>query len=68
MKGIMGWILFAIGLMILIEGAIKHYGNDMPWWELLLAFGILAFGLDWIIEDKIDLAKEELQREAEHHG
>ena len=59
-KGFLGYVLFVAGLLLAIAHTSEQYNNI--WWHLI-GYGLLGYGLDLIIEDKIDTAKREMSRE-----
>lgn len=64
MKEVGGSIMSLIGLAILIDGGVS-YGKvgDSPWWLLALGIFLLGFGLELVIDAKINKAKQELREE-----
>ncbi len=64
MKGIIGFFTFFLGIRLFIGDAIKTNDN-ISWWFIMVIVFLIGFGLDLIITDKIDTAKEEIMRELE---
>lgn len=66
-EGVVGYILFIIGLGTLTNEAIKYYGtpDGIPFLLLLCLLGILGYGLELIITDQVNKAKVEMRKELE---
>jgi len=60
MKGVVGFLLFIIGLALTIKLVINV--DNYSIWYSIITCGILGYGLDLIIVDKIDEAKEEINK------
>jgi ABC-type multidrug transport system permease subunit len=64
MKGVIGFLTFFMGIGLFIGDAIKTNDN-ISWWFIMVIIFLISFGLDLVITDKIDTAKEEMRREIE---
>lgn len=62
MKGIGGYLLFFGGLAATVGNSVASHG-DTAWWAVLLELGAMGWGLDLIIEEKVEQAKAELREE-----
>ena len=65
MKGIIGSCLFIVGLGVITSEAIKHQNNSIPWWIFIIAAGLILYGLDLLIDDKVEIAKKEMVEKME---
>ena len=50
-KIFVGYILFVFGLLLAIGQTLEQFNN--VWWHLI-GFGLIYFGLNFIIENKIN--------------
>jgi len=59
MKGIIGTLLLAFGL----GATIAVVTTDKSWWIIGLCMLPIYFGIDLLIDEKVEKAKEELREE-----